>query len=72
MAIPGYLFLAMVQMIVIPLVVASIILRMTSSRDMQQLRSMGLRTGLFFLFTTVVAALMACARSRHFIKYQLT
>lgn len=58
LAIPGYLFLAMVQMIVIPLVVASIILGMTSSRDMQQLRSMGLRTGLFFLFTTLVAALI--------------
>jgi Na+/H+-dicarboxylate symporter len=58
LAIPGYLFLAMVQMIVIPLVVASIILGMTSSRDMQQLRSMGLRTGLFFLFTTVVAAVI--------------
>lgn len=58
LAIPGYLFLAMVQMIVIPLVVASIILGMTSSRDMAQLRSMGMRTGLFFLFTTVVAALI--------------
>ena len=58
LAIPGYLFLAMVQMIVIPLVVASIILGMTSSRDMAQLRSMGVRTGLFFLFTTVVAALI--------------
>ena len=61
LAMPGYLFLAMVQMIVIPLVVASIILGMTSSRDMQQLRSMGLRTGLFFLFTTVVAALIGLA-----------
>jgi Na+/H+-dicarboxylate symporter len=58
LAIPGYLFLSMVQMIVIPLVVASIILGMTSSRDMAQLRSMGMRTGLFFLFTTVVAALI--------------
>ena len=57
-AMPGYLFLAMVQMIVIPLVVASIILGMTSSHDMQQLRTMGLRTGLFFLFTTLVAALI--------------
>jgi Na+/H+-dicarboxylate symporter len=55
-AMPGYLFLAMVQMIVIPLVVASIILGMTSSRDMQQLRRMGLRTGLFFVFTTLVSA----------------
>jgi Na+/H+-dicarboxylate symporter len=58
LAIPGYLFLAMVQMIVIPLVVASIILGMTGSRDMAQLRSMGVRTGLFFLFTTLVAALI--------------
>lgn len=58
LAMPGYLFLAMVQMIVIPLVVASIILGMTSSRDLSQLRSMGLRTGLFFLFTTLVAALI--------------
>ncbi len=58
LALPGYLFLALVQMIVIPLVVASIILGMTSSRDAQQLRTMGLRTGLFFLFTTVVAALI--------------
>ncbi len=58
LAIPGYLFLSMVQMIVIPLVVASIILGMTSSRDMAQLRSMGVRTGVFFLFTTLVAALI--------------
>jgi Na+/H+-dicarboxylate symporter len=56
LAMPGYLFLAMVQMIVIPLVVAFIILGMTRSRDMQKRRSMGLRTGLFFLFTTLVAA----------------
>lgn len=61
LAMPGYLFLAMVQMIVIPLVVASIILGMTSSRDLAQLRSMGVRTGLFFLFTTLVAALIGVA-----------
>ncbi len=61
LALPGYLFLAMVQMIVIPLVVASIILGMCSSRDMAQLRSMGLRTGLFFLCTTLVAALIGVA-----------
>ena len=48
LAIPGYLFLAMVQMIVIPLVVASIILGMTSSRDMQQLQKHGLAYGTVF------------------------
>ncbi|MDH5205245.1 MAG: dicarboxylate/amino acid:cation symporter [Hylemonella sp.] len=61
LALPGYLFLAMVQMVVIPLVVASIILGMSSSRDMAQLRRTGLRTGLFFLFTTLVAALIGVA-----------
>ena len=60
-AMPGYLFLAMVQMIVIPLVVSSIILGMTSSPDMAQLRSMGLRTGGFFLLTTLVAAMIGLA-----------
>jgi Na+/H+-dicarboxylate symporter len=58
LAVPGYLFLALVQMIVVPLVVASIILGMTSTPDMQRLRTTGLHTGLFFLATTLVAALI--------------
>ena len=61
LALPGHLFLAMVQMIVIPLVVASIILGMASSRDMQQLRSTGLRTLLFFLATTIAGACIGLA-----------
>jgi Na+/H+-dicarboxylate symporter len=61
LALPGTLFLALVQMIVIPLVVASIILGMASSDDMAQLRSMGLRTGLFFLGTTLAAVLIGLA-----------
>ena len=51
----------MVQMIVIPLLVASIILVITSSRNVQQLRGMGLHTALFFLFTTVVPLFWAAA-----------
>lgn len=61
LAIPGYLFLAIVQMIVIPLVLASIILGMTSTEDMQQLRKTGLRTGLFFLLTTLAAVMIGVA-----------
>lgn len=61
LALPGTLFLALVQMIVIPLVVASIILGMASSNDLAQLRSMGLRTGLFFLGTTLAATLIGLA-----------
>lgn len=55
---PGYLFLSMVQMIVIPLVIASIILGITSTEDTRQLRSIGLRTALFFLFATLVAVVI--------------
>ena len=58
LALPGYLFLALVQMIVIPLVVASIILGMAGSEDLGQLRSTGLRTGLFFVITTLGAVLI--------------
>jgi Na+/H+-dicarboxylate symporter len=61
LAMPGYLFLAMVQMIVVPLVVASIVIGMTSSGDMQELRSIGWRTALFFLGTTMVAVLIGLA-----------
>jgi Na+/H+-dicarboxylate symporter len=58
LALPGYVFLALIQMIVIPLVVASIILGMASSDSLSALRSMGLRAGAFFLVTTLAAVLI--------------
>ena len=61
LAAPGQLFLALVQMIVIPLVVASIILGMTSVDDLKTLRSIGWRTVVFFLSTTVVAVIIGLA-----------
>ena len=57
-ALPGHIFLALIQMIVIPLVVASIILGMASSESMSQLRQTGVRTGLFFLLTTLAAVII--------------
>lgn len=61
LALPGYLFLALIQMIVIPLVVASIILGMTAGEDLAYLRKTGLRAAGFFLVTTVLAALIGIA-----------
>jgi Na+/H+-dicarboxylate symporter len=55
LALPGRLFLAMIQMIVIPLVFSSVIRGLASSEDESQLRSMGLKVVVFFLVTTVVA-----------------
>lgn len=61
LALPGHVFLALVQMIVIPLVVASIILGMASSESLASLRSVGIRAGLFFLGTTVIAVMIGMA-----------
>ncbi len=58
LALPGRLFLALIQMIVVPLVFASVVRGLTASENMQQLRSMGLRAVLFFVATTAVATVL--------------
>lgn len=55
LALPGQLFLALIQMIVIPLVFASIILGLTATENIEQLRKMGLRVVLYFIATTTLA-----------------
>lgn len=52
---PGQLFLALIQMIVVPLVFASIIRGLSSTDNLDQLRSMGLRAITYFVVTTAVA-----------------
>lgn len=55
LALPGMLFLAVVQMIVIPLVFASIILGLASTENVDQLKRLGIIVVLFFVATTAVA-----------------
>ena len=55
LALPGQLFLALIQMIVIPLVFSSIIRGLCSSEDVEQLRKLGGRAILFFVLTTALA-----------------
>jgi Na+/H+-dicarboxylate symporter len=55
LSLPGQLFLALVQMIVIPLVFASIIRGLGSSDDVQQLRALGLRAAAYFVFSSMLA-----------------
>jgi|TARA_B100000749_G_scaffold280077_2_gene274664 Na+/H+-dicarboxylate symporter len=52
---PGRLFLALIQMIVIPLVFASVVLGIGASQSIDQLKKMGLRITIYFLITTTVA-----------------
>lgn len=55
---PGQLFLALIQMIVIPLVFASIVRGLCSTDDLGQLRMMGTRAILYFVATTAVAVVI--------------
>lgn len=55
LAFPGKLFLALIQMIVIPLVFASIIRGLAATEDLEQLRRIGVRVVVFFMATTALA-----------------
>jgi len=61
LAFPGKLFLALLQMIVIPLVFASIIRGLAATEDLEQLRKMGLRVVLYFIATTALAIVIGLA-----------
>lgn len=54
-ALPGNIFLALIQMVMVPLVFASIILGINSSGGEENLKSIGLKSGLYFLFTTTIS-----------------
>lgn len=55
LTIPANLFLKIVQMIIVPLIFASIIRGLTSSGSIEQLQKLGLRVALYFIATTVIA-----------------
>lgn len=54
-ALCGNIFLALIKMIVIPLVMSSIILGITSAGNVEILKSLGLKIAPYFVFTTIVA-----------------
>lgn len=54
-ALPGQLFLLLIQMIVVPLVLASVVRGIAASGDVRQLRTTGLGLGVYFLGTTILA-----------------
>lgn len=58
LAFPGKLFLALIQMIVIPLVFASIIRGLAGTEDVDQLRKTGTRVVVYFIATTVLAIII--------------
>lgn len=58
LALPGELFLSVIQMIVVPLVVASIVGGLAASENLEQLKRLGLRVVGFFVVTTAGAILL--------------
>jgi Na+/H+-dicarboxylate symporter len=61
LALPGDLFIRLVQMIMIPLVVASIVQGIAGGGERDRLASLGLRVALYFVGTTVVAIVLGLA-----------
>lgn len=61
LALPGQLFLALIQMIVVPLVFASIVRGLASGGDPRQLRRNGLAVVLYFVVTTAIAITIGVA-----------
>lgn len=57
-ALPGRVFLTVVQMIVVPLIFASVIRGIASNNSINQLKSTGLKLVTYFLLTTTVAILI--------------
>ena len=58
LALPGQLFLILIQMIVIPLIFSSVVRGITSSESFEQLRKMGLGVVFYFVITTTVAIII--------------
>ena len=58
LALPGQLFLTLVQMIVIPLVFASVVRGLDASDNLQQLKKMGIGVVVYFILTTAVAIII--------------
>src|SRR5690606_5653639 len=57
LALPGKLFLKLIQMIMIPLLFASIITGLVNA-GVHQLKRLGLAAGLYFLITTTIAIIL--------------
>jgi Na+/H+-dicarboxylate symporter len=55
LSIPANLFLKIIQMIIIPLIFASIIRGLTSSGSLEQLQKLGLGAAVYFVITTAIA-----------------
>ena len=59
--LPGTIFLGLIQMVVIPLVLCSVILGIAQSGELEFVKKMGLRIVLYFVTTTAIAITIGMA-----------
>ncbi|MFC1589137.1 dicarboxylate/amino acid:cation symporter [Pseudomonadota bacterium] len=58
LALPGQLFLTLIQMIVMPLIFASVVRGLTASESFEQLKKMGIGVVVYFIATTTLALII--------------
>lgn len=61
LALPGNLFLAIIKFVVVPLIAASVVRGIAAGGSGEQLQKLGSRVVLYFLVTTIIAALVGLA-----------
>ena len=64
LSLPGYLFLGIIQMVVIPLIFSSVIRGLAASEDAEQLKSVGLKAVVYFILTTTMAITLGIGVTR--------
>ncbi len=58
LALPGQIFLGLIQMIVIPLVMSSLLIGIAANKDADTLKRLGLRVVPYFITTTTIAVML--------------
>lgn len=64
LALPGYLFLQLIKMVLIPLIIASIIRGLGGTKDPEGLKKLGLKFAAYVVCTTVVATTIGITLAR--------
>ncbi|MCB0368248.1 MAG: dicarboxylate/amino acid:cation symporter [Bdellovibrionales bacterium] len=66
LALPAKLFFKLIQMVVIPLILASVIRGLASTKDVAQMKSLGIRFSLYVVVSSVFAATLGVILSNIF------
>ncbi len=61
LALPGYVFIDILKMIIVPLIISSVVLGITTSHSKEFIRRLGLRIVPYFIMTTAIAITIGLA-----------